>query len=128
MNESNKTRLSTRMAREAEKARLARRAERQRGRLLSRTERLGRRFSPRSWLGSLLPLPARGAIEMKSKSSFHPLLVGAVGLILPRLMRRHPLLRMAALGWSAFQLVKASRSEEDELPAQTDRSTYRRRR
>lgn len=124
----NKTRISSRLAREAEKARLARRAERQRGRLLSRTEHLGSRFSPRTWLGSLLSLPASSAGAMKSRPTFHPLLVGAVGLILPRLMRRHPVLRMAALGWSAFQLVKGSHSRENGLPAQTDHSAYRRRR
>jgi hypothetical protein len=123
----NKTRNSSRLVREAEKARLARRAERQRGRLLSRTKHLGSRFSPRSWLGSLLSLPASSAGTMKSRSTFHPLLVGAVGLILPRLIRRHPMLRMAALGWSAFQLVKGSRSGESGFPAQTDRSAYRRR-
>jgi hypothetical protein len=124
----NKSRISSRMARDAEKARLARRAERQRSRLITQTEHLGSSLDPRTWFGGLLSRANSRAGAAASGPTFHPLLVGAVGLILPRLMRRHPVLRMAALGWSAFQLVRGARGEPDRpLSAKSSAPLFRRR-
>lgn len=124
----NKSRVSSHMAREAEKARLARRAERQRSRLITQTESLGSSLDPRTWFGGLLSRANSSAGATASGPTFHPLLVGAVGLILPRLIRRHPVLRMAALGWSAFQLVRGARGKSDQpLPAKASTSRFRRR-
>jgi hypothetical protein len=123
----NKSRISSRMARDAEKARLARRAERQRGRLITQTEHMGSRFDPRTWLGGLWSRTGGSASLTANRPSFHPLLVGAVSLVLPRLIRRHPVLRMAALGWSAFQLMKGVRGEAQVTPVKPSHSLFRRR-
>ncbi len=123
----NKSRISSRMARDAEKARLARQAERQRGRLITQTEHLGSSLDPRTWFGGLLSRAGSSAGAPVSGPRFHPLLIGAVGLILPRLIRRHPVLRMAALGWSAFQLVRGAQGEDRPLPAKSGTSLFRRR-
>lgn len=124
----NKSRISSRMARDAEKARLARRAERQRGRLITQSRNVSSNLDPRNWFGGLFSRAATSAsAPIVSGHRFHPLLVGAVGLILPRLIRRHPVLRMAALGWSAFQLVKGARGEDRPAPAKSRTSLFRRR-
>ncbi|MGB5235743.1 MAG: hypothetical protein WBN85_11300 [Candidatus Macondimonas sp.] len=122
-----KSRISSRMARDAEKARLARRAERQRGRLITQTRHVSSNLDPRSWFGGLLSRAGSSAGAQVSGPRFHPLLIGAVGLILPRLIRRHPVLRMAALGWSAFQLVRGAQGEDRPLPAKSGTSLFRRR-
>jgi hypothetical protein len=121
------SRISPRMARDAEKARLARRAERQRYRLITQTQHVSNYLDPRSWFGGFLSRMDSSAGAPVSGRTFHPLLIGAVGLILPRLIRRHPVLRMAALGWSALQLVKGARGEDRPLPAKFGASLFRRR-
>lgn len=124
----NKSRMSSRMARDAEKARLARRAERQRSRLIDQTQHAGSALDPRTWFGGLMSRAGSSIGPTASGPTFHPLLIGAVGLILPRLIRRHPVLRMAALGWSAFQLVRGIRGGPDQpLPAKASTSRFRRR-
>ena len=123
-----KSRISSRMVRDAEKTRLARRAERQRGRLITQTQRVSSTLDPRSWFGGLLSRAGSSAAGAPvSGPRFHPLLIGAVGLILPRLIRRHPVLRVAALGWSAFQLVRGAQGEDRPLPAKSGTSLFRRR-
>jgi len=123
----NESRISSRMARDAEKARLARRAERQRGRLITQSRHVGSNLHPRNWLGGLLPEMGGTAGASLSGRTLHPFLIGAVGLILPRLIRRHPVLRMAALGWSAFQLLRSTRGEDRSLPVKSSISRFRRR-
>ena len=121
------SRMSSRLARDAEKARLARRAERQRNRLIIQVQHVNSYLDPRSWFGGFLSRMGSSAGAPASGRTFHPLLVGAVGLILPRLIRRHPVLRMAVLGWSALQLVKGAGGEARPLPAKFGTSLFRRR-
>lgn len=90
---------------EAEKARLMRRAERQRGRIHAQTSRLGSAAPAREWLMRKLGLRSPTGDTPVTGSHVHPLLIAAAGLILPRIMQRHPVLRLAALGWDAYQLM-----------------------
>jgi hypothetical protein len=106
----NNKRPSSTQTRASDKARLLRRAERQRGRLRSQADRLRSRLDPRTLLSGDQRPGAERAVA-SSSSTFYPLVVGAVGLIVPRLIRRHPVLRVAALGWSAYQFLSGFRRE-----------------
>jgi hypothetical protein len=99
---------------EAEKARLMRRAERQRGRLHTQGSRVTRALPGRGWFGHKI---GRGDADPAYDTGprIHPLLIGAAGLILPRIMRRHPMLRLAALGWGAYQIL-ADRGQQAATP------------
>ncbi len=99
---------------EAEKARLMRRAERQRGRLQTQGGRVTRSLPGRGWLARKIGLGG-GDPAQETGPRIPPLLIGAAGLILPRIMRRHPVLRLAALGWGAYQIL-ADRSQEPATP------------
>lgn len=90
---------------EAEKARLVRRAERQRGRLNAQSNRLGQSIPGRAWLMNWRDWEAGKAPTPPLRQGLHPVLIGIAGLVLPQVIKRHPLLRLAALGWGAYQLV-----------------------
>ena len=99
---------------EAEKARLMRRAERQRGRLHTQGRRMTSALPGRGWLARKIGLGSTDA-EHETGGRIHPLLIGAAGLILPRIVRRHPVLRLAALGWGAYQIL-ADRGQKPSAP------------
>lgn len=108
------TRGSRRQMIEAEKARLVRCAERQRGRLHAQRSRVIRSLPGRGWLARKIGWGGTDpAYEIGPR--IHPLLIGAVGLILPRIIRRHPVLHLAALGWGAYQIL-ANRGREPPTP------------
>lgn len=101
----NTTRGPRRQMIETEKARLVRRAERERARLSTQSSRLVQSIPGRSWLMDWRGREAGMASPDAASRSLRPLLIGAAGLILPQLIKRHPVLRLAALGWGAYQLV-----------------------
>ena len=111
------TRGSRRQMIEAEKTRLVRRAERQRGRLSAESSRLVQSIPGRSWLMDRGSRQEGGTTPSDATSrSLHPLLIGAAGLVLPQLIKRHPVLRLAALGWGAYQLVSGEHPRAKTAP------------
>ncbi|MFZ5533131.1 MAG: hypothetical protein ACOY5H_06305 [Pseudomonadota bacterium] len=100
---------------EAEKARLMRRAERQRGRLHTQGSRVTSALPGRGWLARKIGLGGTDP-EQETGPRIHPLLLGAAGLILPQLIKRHPVLRLAALGWGAYQLVSGENPRAKTTP------------